>query len=138
MATPGFYQNPSHKSCFEACSACFRCKNYGRYAKCNSCSGKHDPFGVADPDPEDFCDCANGLLRFRNRKGQVVKVPYKTNPFKGKVAVVNKTEDEEAWDEYVHALRERLDNPTWDPVQIVDYPASKAGEFKYLGTEYPH
>lgn len=135
MAIKGYYANPSHKECFSGCAACFRCSDRYKYAKCNECSGKHDPFGVIDPHPDDWCNCTEGVLRFVTPQGERRLVRYKTNPFKGEVTMLNKTEDEEAWEEYVHDLREKLDDPTWEPVRITERHAP-GSEFKYLGESY--
>ena len=45
---------------------------------------------------------------------------FKTNPFKGTVKYEKKSEDERDWDSYVADMREKLDNPTWNPITIVD------------------
>lgn len=124
MSAKGTYLNPSHRSCFEGCRACFRCDARGKYAKCVGCSGHHDPFGVVDPHPDDYCDCTAGKLRFVDQHGKVRIVSYNKDPFAGEITMVNRTEDERAWDDYVHDLREKLDDPTWEPVSIGDIPAA--------------
>ena len=137
MSAKGTYMNPSHKACFNVCKACFRCGDRGKYDKCKTCSGKHDPFGVIDAHEDDFCQCTQGILRFVTKVGQVRRIPYRSNPFKGEVTMVNKTEDERAWDEYVKDVREKLDDPTFEPVKIVQRGAhGMGGEFKYLGENY--
>jgi hypothetical protein len=134
MAAPGSYANPSHKYCWETCKACFRCANKGCKASCNSCSGRHDPFGHVDADIDDYCDCKNGVLRWRTQKGQLVVSRYKKDPFQGKVTMEKETQDQRDWDQYLRDMREKLDNPTWDPVSIEDEnPFSK--HFKVLDTE---
>lgn len=140
MATNGYYLNPSHRYCFEACSACFRCGQRGKYAKCAGCSGHHDPFGVIDPHPDDTCTCTEGKLRFVDKNGSLRIVPYKTDPFKGEVTLINKTADENDWDDYVDDLREKINDPNFDPVQVVDMPTRRsraAAGFKYLGDAPP-
>ena len=131
MAAPGSYENASHKPCWETCSACFRCKNKGRYTKCNQCSGRHDPSGHLGPDLDDYCDCVNGILRWRDRQGRLIISKYKSNPFKAEIIVQKETEDERDWNAYLKDCREKMDNPTWDLIVITEQPANNG--FKYLG-----
>ncbi len=139
MAIKGYHLNPSQRDCFNACEACFRCGDRYKYAKCNGCSGKHDPFGTIDPHPDDWCNCTEGILRFVKPNSQRVMVRYKTNPFDGKITMMNKTEDEKAWDDYVRDLREKLDDPTWEPIKFTDAEThaqmQQASNFNYLGNE---
>lgn len=120
MAAPGTYANPSHKTCWNTCKACFRCENKGSKAECVLCSGRHDPFGHVDPDRDDYCDCKNGVLRWRTQKGQLVISKYASNPFAGKVSTERETQDERDWNQYLNDMRERLDNPNWNPISIED------------------
>lgn len=139
MATKGYYLNPSHRECFDACSACFRCDQRGKYAKCAGCSGHHDPFGTIDPHPDDTCTCAEGVLRFIDSKGELHLVRYRNNPFAGTVTLMNQTEDEREWDAYVNDIREKINDPHFNPVEVVDVPRRRkgAGEFKILGDAPP-
>lgn len=120
MAAPGSYQNPAEKHCWNYCFSCSRCADKGKYSKCGSCSGRFDPRGVIDHHPDDFCDCRNGVLRWRTQTGKLLITRFKTNPFKGKVNYVKKTEDERDWDSYVNDMREKMDDPTWNPITIID------------------
>ena len=120
MTTGNFYQNPSTKHCWVFCSSCNRCQDKGRYTKCSSCSGRYDPRGSIDPHPDDYCDCKNGVLRWRTQKGQIVNVRFKTNPFKGTVKYEKKTQDERDWDAYVRDMREKMDDPNFNPITIYE------------------
>lgn len=122
MALPGTYPNASHKWCWETCTACFRCSNKGRYTACAGCSGRHDPSGCAGPDIDDYCDCKNGILRWRARKtDQMIIVKYNRNPFNGTALKEQVTDDERDWNAYLYDLREKMDNPTFNPIQYEDY-----------------
>jgi hypothetical protein len=49
-----------------------------------------------------------------------------------KIITETKTQDEKDWESYVHDLREKLDNPNYDPIMIDDKYSSthfKQGEF---------
>ena len=125
-------QNPSSKPCWETCAACYRCKDKGRYTKCHSCSGRHDPFLRTDPDPDDFCSCTEGILRWRAKDGRLIVSKYRSNPFATKLITETKTQDEKDWEAYVWDLREKLDNPNYDPILIDGKYASS--HFKDLGS----
>jgi hypothetical protein len=120
MTLPGTYENPSTKPCWAFCSSCNRCQDKGRYSKCVSCSGRYDPLGKTDPHPDDFCDCKNGVLRWITREGRLIITRFKSNPFKGKVKYEKKTQDERDWDSYVKDMREKLGDPHFNPITIVD------------------
>jgi len=45
---------------------------------------------------------------------------FKTNPFKSKVKYVKKSEDERDWDSYVKDMREKMDDPNWNPISIYE------------------
>lgn len=120
MTLPGTYQNPSTKPCWTFCSSCNRCQDKGRYSKCGDCSGRYDPLGKTDPHPDDFCDCKNGVLRWRTQEGRLIITRFKSNPFKGKVNYEKKTQDERDWDSYVKDMREKLGDPNFNPITIVD------------------
>lgn len=115
------WRNPSDLSCFKACSSCFRCEDKGKYAKCQRCSGRHDPEMERDPyDPDDACRCSEGVLQLRTKDGRLIKTKFPHNPYKGKVTTDPKTTDEEDWERYLYEMRSKLDDPTWDPIQFED------------------
>jgi len=120
MTLPGTYQNPSTKPCWNFCTSCNRCQDKGRYSKCNSCSGRYDPRGWTDPHSDDFCDCKNGVLRWRTQEGRLIITRFKSNPFKGTVQYEKKSQDERDWDSYVNDMREKLDDPNFNPITIVE------------------
>jgi hypothetical protein len=45
---------------------------------------------------------------------------FKTNPFKGEVKYEKKSEDERDWDSYVKDMREKMDDPTFNPIAITE------------------
>lgn len=112
--------NPTDKPCWNLCLSCHRCADKGKYSKCYSCSGRQDPHQRLIHDPDDYCDCRNGILRWVTKKGQhlVVKIP--TNPFEGKVKVESVSESERDWNAYLNDMRERLNDPEWDPLRFSD------------------
>lgn len=120
MSAKGSYKNPTENLCWTFCSSCSRCQDKGRYSKCKSCSGRYDPEGVIAPDPDDYCDCKNGVLRWRTKEGRLIMTNFKTNPFKGQVKYEKKSEDERDWDSYVSDMREKMNDPDWNPITIVD------------------
>ena len=120
MTTKGTYKNPTEKLCWTFCPSCNRCQDKGRYTKCGSCSGRYDPDGITDPDPDDYCDCKNGNLRWKTQEGRLVLIRFKTNPFKGTVTYEKKSEDERDWDSYIKDMREKMGNPYWNPITIID------------------
>ncbi len=120
MTIKGTYKNPTENPCWIFCPSCNRCQDKGRYTKCNGCSGRFDPEGIIDPDKDDYCDCKNGNLRWKTKQGKLLMTRFKTNPFKGTVKYEKKSEDERDWDSYVADMREKLDDPNWNPITIVD------------------
>lgn len=113
--------NPSHKDCFKICHSCWRCSDKGRYARCNSCSGRHDPALRLDPyDIDDRCRCPEGILQFRVKTGQLIKKNFVSNPFAGKVITDAETTDEKEWNQFIQERREQLGIPDWDPVRFDD------------------
>lgn len=116
MAANGTYADPSHKSCFKACTACFRCEDKGRYSKCGDCSGCFDPAGKIDVDPDHYCACTQGVLRWRTRKGQLIISRYPTNPFEGKLKEIQETQDMRDWKSYLQEYREKMENPYVSPI----------------------
>ena len=113
-------KNPVTNDCWKFCSSCNRCQDRGRYSKCNGCSGRYDPKLIIDPDPDDYCDCKNGVLRWRTKQGKLLVTRFKTNPFKGEVKYEKKSEDERDWDSYVKDMREKMDDPTFNPIAITE------------------
>lgn len=114
-------ENPSDKRCWVACASCYRCADKGKYAKCNHCSGRHDPLRQRDPYYiDDRCRCKEGILQYRLPTGQMILSKFFHDPFEGGVTTDIETEDEKQWREYVMQGRERFDDPTWDPVMFND------------------
>ena len=120
MTIPGTYQNPTDKPCWTVCFSCSRCADKGRYTKCNKCSGRYDPLGKVDPDHEDYCDCKNGNLRWKTQQGRLIMTKFTTNPFRGQVKYEKQSEDERDWDSYVSDMREKMDNPYFNPIVITE------------------
>lgn len=120
MTTGNLYKNPSTKDCWVYCSSCSRCQDKGRYTKCNKCSGRYDPNGCIDTDNGDFCDCKNGILRWKTKNGKVLMSRFKANPFKGNVRYEKKSEDERDWDSYLKDMRNKMGDPNWNPVSIYE------------------
>lgn len=120
MAAKGTYKNPTEKWCWTFCTSCNRCQDKGRYTACNSCSGRYDPEGKIDVHNDDFCDCRNGVLRWRTQEGKLIMTRFKSNPYRGEVKYEKKSEDERDWDSYVKDMREKLNDPNWNPITIVD------------------
>lgn len=120
MAIPGSYKNATDNDCWTLCTSCSRCGDKGRYTKCKGCSGRYDPLGKTEPDPQDFCDCKNGVLRWKTQEGKLIMTRFKTNPFKGQVKYEQKSEDERDWDSYVNDMREKMDDPNFNPITITE------------------
>ena len=112
-------ENPAELSCFRACKACARCEDKGRYARCNWCSGRHDPELRRDPyDEDDHCRCTEGILQWRTQEGRFIQIKYPHNPFAGKVELEPKSQDELDWEMYLEQQRERFNDPEYDPITI--------------------
>ena len=120
MSSVGPTINPTNKWCWTFCTSCNRCQDKGRYTKCSGCSGRYDPDLKIVADNDDYCDCKNGVLRWKTKQGKLVMTKFKTNPFKGKVTYERKTEDERDWDSYVNDMREKLNDPNWNPITIYE------------------
>jgi hypothetical protein len=118
MAAAGSFKNPSEKDCWKYCFSCGRCENKTRYTKCNGCSGRYDPTGVIEQHAEDYCDCRNGVLRWRTQQGRIIITKFKSNPYAGSVTYEKKSEDERDWDSYVNDMREKMNDPNWNPITI--------------------
>ncbi len=132
MAAPGSYPNASQLPCWETCGSCYRCKDKGRYTKCNKCSGRHDPFGRHGPDLDDYCDCVNNKLRWRTQEGQLIITPFKKNPFEGEIVMEKKTSDEADWDAYVNDLREKMQNPEFTPIYLEEIDRRRPDHFREI------
>lgn len=112
-------ENPAELPCFRTCTACFRCEDKGRYAKCTSCSGRNDPVLKRDPhDHDDYCNCSWGVLRWRTQEGRLIITQYPGNPYKGSVRFDDKTQDEIEWEQYVYEMREKFDDEHFDPITV--------------------
>lgn len=115
------YENPSELPCWSTCASCFRCEDKGKYAKCNRCSGRHDPEGRRDPhDIDDRCRCKEGVLQMRLKNGHLIVSPIPHDPFAGAVQQETQTQDEREWLQYLDSQREKMDDPNWDPIQFDD------------------
>lgn len=116
-----FWENPSTLPCWSTCASCFRCENKGTRPECEKCSGRHDPVGQRDPyDVDDKCRCKEGILQYRLKNGMMIKRKFESNPFAGRVMTDAETQDEIEWRQYVQEQREKMDDPTFDPVQFDD------------------
>ncbi len=121
MASPkGTYRNPAEKQCWETCQACYRCEAKGSYLRCRNCSGRFDLEGITDPCEDDFCDCRNGVLRWKPERGPLIVTRYKVNPYGGSVKMEEKTQDEKDWESYLSDLREKHDSEHLNPIQIYE------------------
>lgn len=129
MAAAGSYQNPTEKQCWSYCFSCGRCEDKGRFTKCKGCSGRYDPQGRIEPHPEDFCDCRNGTLRWKTQTGKVIITKFRSNPYAGSVTYEKKSEDERDWESYLKDMREKMNDPDWNPMTIVgeDKPTKGTG-----------
>lgn len=115
--------NPSELNCFLSCASCTRCSEKGRYAKCQHCSGRHDPSLRKDPyDIDDVCRCNEGILQWRvnsgKEKGMLVQRRLKSDPFGGQVKTDAVSQDERDWNAYLKEKREIMNDPNWDPIIV--------------------
>ena len=122
MVAKGTYRNPQEKWCFRPCMSCMRCSQKNCMQKCNGCSGRIDPEGTREPDPDDFCACTQGVLRWVTQEGQLIVSKFQNNPFSGSVNVKTMTEDERDWEAYLEDMREKLDDPNYDPIKVYEEP----------------
>lgn len=114
-------EDPVDLPCFSACTACFRCEDKGKYSKCARCSGRHDPLLRRDPyDIDDRCRCSEGILQLRMQDGKLVQHKYPHNPFGGAIQQDVKTRDERDYDAHVRGMREKLNDPNYDPVRVTE------------------
>lgn len=123
--------NPTSKSCWTPCVSCHRCADKGKYDKCSGCSGRYDPARRIYPDPDDFCDCRNGILRWKTQKGQKIVAKIPTNPFESKIQSDRTTQDEKEWQQYLGEQQERFDDETWDPLLFEDGSSTNAWLERY-------
>jgi hypothetical protein len=120
VAPNGTYENPTDKRCWTSCQACFRCEAKGSLSKCNGCSGRFDLNGRVVPHEDDRCRCKEGLLQYVKENGKMVQVKYRKDPFAGTIIRKEATQDERDWSRYVNDLRERHQDPDYEPVEITD------------------
>lgn len=131
--SPGSYRDPFDRPCWETCFACGRCEKKGSSA-CphnNTCSGRFDPRGQRHAHPDDYCRCKEGVLQWVTQKGKLAQSRLFTDPFKGAVEYETTSQDERDYNAYVNEMRERLDNPDYDPVQFTDGTSTQAWEKKH-------
>lgn len=115
-------ENPTDLPCYRGCAACFRCENKGRYTKCWSCSGRHDPELKRAPDDfMDRCRCSEGILQLRLQTGKLVVTKYPHDPYEGAVVQQTPGEDERDWNSYLQETRERLNDPNYDPLETYEH-----------------
>lgn len=115
--------NPSDKQCFRLCMSCFKCSEKGKFSKCNTCSGRHDPGASLKFDPYDidsYCDCRNGVLRHRLQTGKLILKRFLSNPFQGIVKTDAPSEDERDWNRFVKEKQEQLGDPNYSPITFQD------------------
>lgn len=125
-------QNPVTKSCFSLCTSCFRCRDKGRYPEiCVNCSGRNDPTYYREPDPDDACSCAEGVLRWVTKDGRRIVARIPGDPFAGKVKGEVHTADESSWEAYLNEQRERSGDSNWDPVRFEGGSSSKEWYDRY-------
>lgn len=135
MAAKGYYKNPTDRSCFELCTSCFRCSTrYYNQVKgvgtpCSNCSGCHDPHGEIDPHPDHYCRCTEGIMQWVSKQGHLIVRKLPGNPFQGDITVHSESGEDRDWKAYLTEMREKLDDPTWDPIEI--YDSSKDPNAKY-------
>lgn len=106
--------------CFQPCASCFKCVNYGTTSGCSGCPGRVDDLRRRYPDPDDRCDCKNGILRHRLQNGKLIMRKFQSNPFAGTVKTDATTEYESDWNSWLLERREQYDDPNWDPIQFLD------------------
>jgi hypothetical protein len=89
------------------------------YARCTSCSGRHDPGRRIDPYYiDDRCRCTEGVLQYRLQNGRFIIRRFPRNPFSGVVITTPETGDEREWNSYLEAKRNELGDPTYDPIRV--------------------
>ena len=122
MASRGTYKDPVTRSCWTPCPSCYRCEKRGSSA-CplpNLCSGRPDKEGMRDPHPDDFCQCKEGVLRWRTKEGRVIIRQFKSSPFKSNIMTDAVSEDERDWNSFVKEKREQFNDPSYDPLKFTD------------------
>lgn len=119
--------NPTDKPCWRTCVACYRCAEKGTKPECYRCSGRFDPKHIRDDhDFDDRCRCTEGILQIRIKtetgkpNGRLIQTKYPYDPFQGNVKSIPVSQDEQDWESYKKDMRERLDQPDWDPIQVYE------------------
>lgn len=118
LTAPGTFKNPADKSCWKMCPSCYRCENKDRLNCGATCSGRLDMDGMRLADVDDYCRCKEGKLQFVTQEGQLIQIKFKSNPYAGTVKYDNIGKDEADWNSYLADTRERLNDPTYDPIQF--------------------
>lgn len=77
--------------------------------------------GFIDPDPDDYCECALGNIRWRTKWGQLVIRKLTENPFKGKVDFIAESQDEADWRAWRQQYAEKNGWEDYDPIKVVEY-----------------
>lgn len=66
--------NPTDKPCWTTCVSCFRCADKGRYgSRCNTCSGRSDPYNRREHDPDDYCVLSTTPILVKANDKYVIK-----------------------------------------------------------------
>ena len=119
-------ENPTAKNCWTPCVSCHRCADKGTMSKCQGCSGRYDPARRIYPDADDYCDCRNGILRWKTQDGRKIVSKLPGNPYKSKVQTEKTTQDEEDWNSYLKDEKERRNDENWDPLLFDDGSSTNA------------
>lgn len=113
--------NPSDKSCWRLCRVCSRCADKGKYAKCNSCSGRHDPYEKRDPYYiDDRCRCTEGIMQYLLKNGKLLQKRFPSNPFESRMRAEVESEEERDYNASIQEMRERTGIEDYDPVRFND------------------
>ena len=118
LTAPGTFRDPASKHCWKMCTSCYRCENKDRFNCGETCSGRLDMEGMRLPHIDDYCRCKEGKLQFVTQEGQLIQIRYRNNPFEGKVTHDVVSQDEHDWNSYLADTRERLNDATYDPIQL--------------------
>lgn len=135
LTSQGSYVDPYTKPCWETCQSCGRCTKKGTSA-CparDECSGRFDKYGQRHPHPDDYCRCTSGILQWVTKDGRMTQSRMTGDPFKGTVMHETTSSDERDYNQYVDEMREKLNNPDYDPVRYNDGDSSLAWHQKHLG-----
>ena len=118
----GTYLNPHLRPCWQTCMSCGRCDKKGTSA-CphpNTCSGRFDPRGQRHAHPDDYCRCKDGILQWVTKQGRATQSRMSGDPFKGNIKHETTTADERDYNQYVNEMREKLNDPDYDPVHYLN------------------